>query len=461
MRWRIRFQLLLPLILLLLAVVGSSVWMVIASAHRVHDQIETRIREVVAILTGERGNYPLNENILALVRGLSGAHYYFIPTHGDRRTTLKIAADALPGKVTVYKNAEELRLGPPLAIEEQTYFCAGIQLEPPRESGTLYVLYPQSQWRDQLWDAMGPVVVLGGSFGIAGLALSLMLGQSLIRRLGLLQRRTRLIAAGDFSPMSLPEPDDEIRDLTRSVNEMASQLAHLQQTVQRAERLRLLDQVSGGLAHELRNGLTGARLALQLFTEENPTHRQDEVLQVALRQLELLESQLQRFFELGQSEKLEKIRCSLPERISEAVSLLHPRCRHTGIDLHWQAPAEGIPVEGDPAQLGQVMVNLIGNAIDAAGPSGQIRIQVGHDRTAWVEVWDSGPGPDSTIADRLFEPFVTGKPEGVGLGLAVSRQMITAHGGQLHWFRRNGQTCFRVDLPLLASTAIPAMGVPQ
>jgi nitrogen-specific signal transduction histidine kinase len=62
-------------------------------------------------------------------------------------------------------------------------------------------------------------------------------------------------------------------------------------------------------------------------------------------------------------------------------------------------------------------------------------------------VWDSGPGPAPEIAGRLFEPFVTGKPEGVGLGLAVARQVVEAHGGRIGWERRDGRTCFRVELP--------------
>jgi nitrogen-specific signal transduction histidine kinase len=65
-----------------------------------------------------------------------------------------------------------------------------------------------------------------------------------------------------------------------------------------------------------------------------------------------------------------------------------------------------------------------------------------------VEVVDNGPGPTPDVAEKLFEPFVTGKPEGVGLGLAVARQVAEAHGGGVGWRRVDGQTCFAVELPL-------------
>jgi nitrogen-specific signal transduction histidine kinase len=67
---------------------------------------------------------------------------------------------------------------------------------------------------------------------------------------------------------------------------------------------------------------------------------------------------------------------------------------------------------------------------------------------AQVTICDSGPGLKADVADRLFEPFVTGKRDGVGLGLAVAKQVIDAHQGQIRWERHPDRTCFFVELPL-------------
>ncbi|HMF12059.1 MAG TPA: ATP-binding protein, partial [Gemmataceae bacterium] len=73
---------------------------------------------------------------------------------------------------------------------------------------------------------------------------------------------------------------------------------------------------------------------------------------------------------------------------------------------------------------------------------------------AFVEVRDSGPGPAPEIADRLFEPFVTGKSEGVGLGLAMARQAAESHGGRITWRREEDQTCFVIELPVESADTI-------
>jgi signal transduction histidine kinase len=89
--------------------------------------------------------------------------------------------------------------------------------------------------------------------------------------------------------------------------------------------------------------------------------------------------------------------------------------------------------------------------VEAAGPDGWVEVAwgVASDQRAFVEIRDSGPGPPPEIANRLFEPFVTSKREGVGLGLAVARQVAEAHGGSIRWTRETNSTCFRIELPAL------------
>src|SRR5262249_55507163 len=237
---------------------------------------------------------PLNARTLGYMKRLSGADYLMVGASGTRVATFPADdLEQLPPAEAVVDDWETLSLGPPVQVAGKTYLCSGVRLRDPHEGETLYILYPEALYRDAVWPAVRAPLVLGGFASLASLALAVSVGQRLSRRIDELERRTRLIAAGDFSPMPLPRRNDELRDLACSVNDMAEKLAQLQEAVQRTERLRLLGQVSGGLAHQLRNGITGARLAVQLHASECAACARDvppgkapdpEALEVALRQ---------------------------------------------------------------------------------------------------------------------------------------------------------------------------------
>lgn len=451
MRWSIRYQLLVPLITLLLGVVGISTWTALASAGRARQQIETQVRNVARTLI--ETDFPLKQRVLEHMKGLSGAEYLLVHNDGQPpTTTLPADAISMPPADAVGDDWHTLTLGPRVTMAGQTFLSSGLRLRQRREDAgaTLYILYPEALWRDALWEAVRPSLVLGAFGGLASVVLAVGVAQRLGRRIQELERRTRQIASGDFSPMPLPGRDDELRDLGRSINDMAQRLAQLQEAIQKTERLRLLGQVSGGLAHQLRNGVTGARLAVQLHARECQGRADGEALEVALRQLSLVEANLKRFLDLGRTEGLRRESCKLEALIEEAVSLYRPQCRHTHTDLRWRMPATTIPLMGDAGQLRHLFLNVIGNAVEAAGPEGwvAIRVQPAAENRAIIEVADSGPGPPPEVGQRLFEPFVTGKRDGVGLGLAVAAQVAAAHGGSIRWSREQGQTRFHIELAL-------------
>jgi signal transduction histidine kinase len=452
MRWSIRYQLFTPLLILLLGVVGISTWTALASADHARQQIEQQVRDVVRTLS--EADFPLTLNVLKLMKGLSGADYLVLDHDGRFKATFPTGPEPLPALDAVTSDWYSLRLGPRVVVGGQAFFCTGMRLRPSQAAGgdTLYVLYPEAQWREAQWEAVRPSLVLGVFGGLASIALTVGVAQRLSGRIQDLERRTRVIAAGDFSPMELPGRDDELRDLGRSINDMAQRLAQLQQAVQKAERLRLLGQVSGGLAHQLRNGVSGARLAVQLHARECRSQADPEALEVALRQLALVEVHLKRFLDLGRTEGLRREPCSLGALIDETVALLRPQCRHVHLDLRWQPPGQVVNLVGDPGQLGHLFFNVISNAVEAASPGGWVEIGM-HRAEAeafWeVEVADSGPGPPPEVAGRLFDPFVTSKREGVGLGLAVARQVAEAHGGTIDWRRASDRTVFRIQLPVV------------
>lgn len=450
MRWPIRNQLLLPPLVLIGGVVGIASWTTMDSVNRARDHIEEQVRHVAETLS----EYPfaLSATVLQQMKGLSGADYLLVGST-ERMATFD-AEQVTPPQEAVYESWHDLHLGPRVTVGNRDYLCSGLRLQRGHLGKTLYILYPEELWRDARWTAIRPSLLLGGFCGLAALGLSVIVGLRLGQRIRQLDRHTRLIADGDFSPMPLPRQDDELHDLGRSVNEMAGRLTQLQETVQKTERLQLLGQIGGGLAHQLRNGISGARLAVQLHARECQ-HGDPEGLRVALRQLHLLEANLKRFLALGRQETQKRERSSLTRLVSDAVELLTPQSRHTNVELHWQPPTDAMDASVDTGQLEQMLLNVLHNAIEAAGPGGSVAVTIdryregdSHASRCRIDVADSGPGPAKEIADRMFEVFVTSKPEGVGLGLAAARQVAEAHGGRLDWRREHGRTVFRMELPL-------------
>src|SRR5262249_51751399 len=270
----------------------------------------------------------LNQQILDHLSGLTGAEFLLFDSGGQRLATISGQAGELPPADVMSNELSKPVLGNRVLVEERAYLCRGVKMRfpNPNAGATLYVLYPESLLEQAIWQAIRPSLVLGISGGLAALTITLMGGQRMVWRIQDLERRTRLIAGGDFSPMPLPRQNDEMHDLAVSINEMAAKLAQYREVVTRSERARLLDQVSGGLAHQLRNAVTGAKLAVQLHAE-TCAGGDREALMVAERQLSRMATDLKRFFDLGRTGQRHE-QCSLSAMVADAVSLLRPQCEH-------------------------------------------------------------------------------------------------------------------------------------
>ena len=325
---------------------------------------------------------------------------------------------------------------------------------PGGESGSLVVLYSQERWSAATWQAAYPALVAGAVAVLAVVVVTTLLAQRFVRPIRRLGDQTARIAQGDFTPVGVGKVDDELRDLAVSINRMTERLGQYEREVRRSEQLRTLGQLGAGMAHQLRNAATGGRMAIELHQRQCAAAGVAEDLEVALRQLRLMESYLQRFLTLSRPKRQVHEIVPLAALVDDVCALVRPACLHAGIELTALKPAEPLCVQGDAEELRQLVVNLALNAVDATSGHEQspARIVVALEpidagRCALC-VRDSGPGPSAEVSARLFEPFVTGKPEGTGLGLFVARQIAEDHGGSIRWQRCEGMTEFRVELPV-------------
>ncbi len=461
MRWPVQRQLLtsMLLVVVLASVLSSGVSAWVGSRWARRDEHE-RLARVVATLTD--ASFPLQENVLQKMAGLSGADFVvWDPQQQVQAATLPLNAEIRERLKAVPETGplSDLSSNPRVEIRGRDFLTVKVPFRrSPARPLSLLVLYPEDRWWTATRAAIFPPLIAGGVTALVAIAFTTWWATRFVRPIARLNRQSGEIANGVFQPLPLPTRDDELRDLTLSINRMVEQLTRYEQQVRRSERLKTLGQLGAGLAHQLRNWLTGARLALQLHARECPLGPKAESTDVALRQIILMDSYLQRFLTLGAaSSEVDKVPafcdCSLTPLIDEVLSLIRPRCRHAGVDLQWLPPADPITISADHDDLQQLLVNLLLNGVEAAARSTtpawvKVELQsITKDRVR-VRVLDSGPGPTPEIAQQLFEPFVTDKPDGTGLGLAVARQIVESHHGELRWHREADATCFEVELPM-------------
>ena len=212
-----------------------------------------------------------------------------------------------------------------------------------------------------------PALMAGAVAMLAVVLVTTVLAHRFVQPIRQLGDRAAAIARGDFQPVAVWRHDDEIRDLALSINRMAEQLGQYEVQIRRHEQLRTLDRLGAGMAHQLRNAATGGRMAIELHRRQCGAGPADESLEVALRQLRLMESYLQRFMALGRDQPKTARSFSLATVVEDALSLVRPACAHAGIDLEFVPPQRPLWVRGDPDALRQLTVNLTLNAVEAAG----------------------------------------------------------------------------------------------
>lgn len=282
---------------------------------------------------------------------------------------------------------------------------------------------------------------------IALTTITLLLSSRLVGRVSRLKRRVEAVAAGDFQSTVSDQVADEMGQLGGAVDNMANQLDRLWKTVNQQQSEKLLHQIAGGMAHQLRNSLTGARMAVELHQLECQRPG-DDGLQIAVRQIELSEDYVRRLLLVasgGQESDRPQTVVSCCEDVRTSLSTL---AQHLNIDVQWDIETSiTTQCVRDGSRWTAAVTNLIHNAMDA-GHEVQVELTLLNSSRLCVRVIDNGDGVPKHLADQLFEPFATSKSEGMGLGLPLVRRSADYLGGSVRWRRDDGRTVFEFETDL-------------
>jgi len=450
MHWSIRNQILIPLIAIqCLAVCAVTMTTAVLTARRNERQVIDRLKGVIETLG--HASFPYTRSVLVKMNGLSGAEFVAYAKDGRvNETSFAQLGDKPPALESVPPVAHVDSLGeaPTVILDGVRYLAVSLVPSQNSQASPLLVLYPLTTWQEARREAVTPPLLLGLGALALMVAVTGWIAQRISRRIRFVQQQVACIAGGDFETIDADRHRDEIGSLAQSINSMCLQLRNMSRTIQRAERTKVLAQLAAGLAHQLRNALTGARMSVQLHARRCRAADNDQSLLVALRQLTMIEEQVKGLLSLGSIERRSPVACDVRRLLEDVALMVSHGCEHAKIYFHIDAGETALQAWADEEGLRAVVLNLTLNAIDAAGSGGSVRLRArARGGSVAIEVLDDGPGPAPEIAESLFEPFTTSKAEGIGIGLAFARQIASQNGGTLGWSRLNGETCFCLLLP--------------
>jgi signal transduction histidine kinase len=258
------------------------------------------------------------------------------------------------------------------------------------------------------------------------------------------------------------EEESELHDLPaqmqkvlQEIERVVERLQQREREVLRAEQLAAVGQVAAGIAHELRNPLTSVKMLVQTGLEgEAPRGLPAEDLGIMESEIRRMEQCIQTFLDLARPPRSERRQTDLAGVVRRSLLLVEGRAKRQKVAINVDLPPDPVSLEIDPEQIHQVLVNLLLNALDAQPRGGRIDVSVGRtkgpDGKAAVEVRveDGGLGVIPRVRERLFEPFVSSKETGLGLGLSICKRLVEAHGGTIRGENvRTGGALFAFTLP--------------
>jgi signal transduction histidine kinase len=244
----------------------------------------------------------------------------------------------------------------------------------------------------------------------------------------------------------LPDLHRQLQGVIAEIERVVDQLQQREREVLRAEQLAAVGQVAAGVAHELRNPLTSVKMLVQTGLEGGQASGLPaEDLRIIEHEIRRMEQCIQLFIDFARPPRSERRLADLVAVLRRALALVEGPARRQKVTLAAALPEEPVSLLIDPEQIHQVVVNLLLNSLDALPRGGTVNLRLlrhvagaaspatsaNGNQIVEVQIHDTGPGIAPRIGERLFEPFVSSKETGLGLGLSICKRLIEAHSGTI------------------------------
>jgi len=239
-------------------------------------------------------------------------------------------------------------------------------------------------------------------------------------------------------------------NLGRTLKRQRLEQERLRDELRRTEHLAVLGKLLAGVAHEVRNPLAGIRSTVQLWERLPDTVRSPDSIQGVIRAVDRLNEVVSRLLHFARVDNDERQPVSVNSVLTETLELLEAQGASQSVAIERDFDLSVPSVSGSASALRHVFLNLATNALQAMPQGGRLHCRTRYEpQTRRVEVrfTDTGTGISSHDRKHLFEPFFTTRPDGTGLGLALCREIVLQHGGQIELEAGGPGATFRVVLP--------------
>ncbi|HTM52307.1 MAG TPA: ATP-binding protein [Bryobacteraceae bacterium] len=285
---------------------------------------------------------------------------------------------------------------------------------------------------------------------IVGLALTFLLARRIVEPVNQLDRAAAEVARQNYDFRLSVRSDDELGRLARTFNAMCDSIRSARAELIRQERIATIGRLSSSIVHDLRNPLAAIYGGAEMLVDtELSTPQMKRLAANIYRASRRIQELLQDLVNVSRGKREASEICNLREVVEAACEASASAAESQGVTITFD-PSEEVELPIERARMERVFLNLIGNALEAMPEGGAIHIseKVEGDFVL-IRVTDTGPGILPSIRARLFEPFVSaGKKNGLGLGLALSRQTVLDHGGEISVEDGSPGARFAVRLPL-------------
>jgi signal transduction histidine kinase len=302
-----------------------------------------------------------------------------------------------------------------------------------RKVGALCILrcFDGSQRRiDSLYSQIIGLWILAVS---AGLGLTYLLARRIVQPIKELDRAAAAVTRQNYAIEVDVKSEDEMGRLARTFNTMCASIRQAREDLIRQERISTIGRLSASIVHDLRNPLAAIYGGAEMMIDADlpPPHMKRLAANI-YRASQRIQQLLQDLLDVSRGKTGASELCRLLEVAQAACDSLAGAAGTQGVSITISIPPE-IELPLDRSRVERAFVNLVGNSLEAMPEGGRVRISASLDNgSALIQVEDTGPGIAPEIRAKLFQPFVTaGKRNGLGLGLALTRQTVLEHGGDM------------------------------